>query len=114
MASPYYNPNYRQPTNPYLVGQNNMSLGVAPTTTTGTNTGLFNMFSPSNPSFGSNIGGAGQLLGGIGGLYSAFTAKDYYDQTSDILDQQMGLYEQELDRRNKTRESYSTAFSQGA
>jgi len=72
------------------------------------------MFSPSNPNFGSNIGNTGLLMNGLGGLYSAFSAKDYYDQTSDILDQQMGLYQQEIDRRNKTRDSYSTAFSQGA
>ena len=116
MASPYYNPNYKQPTNPYLVGQNQMTVGVPTTTTANSGTGLFDMFSPSNPNLGSNIGNTGLLLGGLGGLYSAFSAKDYYDQTSDILDQQMGLYQQELDRRNNTRQGYSTAFSdaQGA
>ena len=96
-----------RPVGPYKSGVD----AITPTTMNETSTGLFDMFSPSNPNFGSNIGGAGQLLGGLGGLYQAYTGKQYYDQMGDYLDKQMGLYQQEIDRRNKTRESYAHAFN---
>ena len=80
-----------------------------------TNTGLFaslGNFIKKEP--GNFMQGTGSLLQGIGGLYGAYAGKQYADDMSNYLDRQMGLYESEIDRRNKTRESYGSAFSGGA
>jgi hypothetical protein len=86
--------------------------GVVTKPTTATATGSNGLWSQlTGNSLGSNMLGIGSLMGGLGGLYGAYNAKNYYDDMSGMLDRQMGLYEQEVDRRNKTRDSYSNAFS---
>ena len=72
---------------------------------------LWSQLTGGGNNLGSNMLGIGSLMGGLGGLYGAYNAKNYYDDMSGMLDRQMGLYESEVDRRNKTRDSYSNAFS---
>ena len=98
-----------------IVGNQTMQTSnINPVTTSGdgglfSGSGFKDFFTGSNA--GNNLQGLGGMLSGVSGIYSAMKSKDYYDDMSNIMNRQMGLYERELDRRNNTRQGYSTAFS---
>jgi len=71
-----------------------------------TNNGLFGSLTATEalPFVNSGIGA------GLG-LYQLYNTNRYLDNVGDALNRQQGLYEDEIARRNQTRESYGSAFS---
>jgi len=96
--------------NPYpSVFQSTNSANITPNG--GSNAGSNSLFDWIGNNPGTSLMGLGYATQGLGNLYGTLTMADYFKDASSALDKQQGLYENEIARRNQTRESYGSAFS---